>query len=121
MVADTPCTFDQVTSLTRPESGLPVLPQPVLLDQVSRLLGQLHPPAREVRHLRTCLCDLGAGLEDGSETGEAEVLRRQPLPCEKELDGRRTSDDSQAISVSDQLDLVVHRRLLEHAQEPCGE
>jgi hypothetical protein len=97
---------------TGAETGLPVLPQPELLDQVCGLLGQLHPATREARDLWSCLCDLGAGPEDGSETGQSEVLRRQPLEGQEEIDGRRAPDDRQAIAVTDQLDLVVHRRLL---------
>jgi len=70
----------------------------VLLDQVCGLLGQLDPATH------------------GCETRQPEVLRRQPFEREEELDGRRTPDDRQAIAVTDQLDLVVHRKLLKRGQ-----
>ncbi|MEV5490623.1 hypothetical protein AB0L47_21880 [Streptomyces bobili] len=42
----------------------------------------------------------------------AAVPGRQSFGDEEAFDSRRTSDDRQAIAVADQLDVVIHHRLL---------
>src|SRR5262249_4437037 len=54
--------------------------------------------------------------EDSSEPGQFPILRRQPLRDEEAFDSLRTPDDRQAIAVTDQLNLVIHRPLLKRGQ-----
>ena len=64
-------------------------PSSARLDQLRGLLGQLHPATRLAGDLGIRLGDLGPGLEDGTEPRQPEILRRQPLGGEEEIDGGR--------------------------------
>ena len=101
---------------TGAETRLRTLPQSVLLDSLRGLLRQLHPATRVGRNLGTCLRGCSPGTEGSSEAGQSEVLRRQPLRDQEAFDIRRIPDDRQSIAVTDQLNLIVHRR---RSSAPC--
>ena len=98
------------------ETRLRTLPQPVLAGKLRGLPSQLHPATRVGRDLGTRLGDCSPGTEDSSEPGQSQILRRQPLTDEEASDSRRIPDDRQAIAVTDQLNLVIHRPLLKRGQ-----
>ena len=86
--------------------------QPVLLDLLGGLLGQLHPATRVCSRGGSRLHARGADVHDLAEARQPEVPRLQPFGRQEPFNGGRFSDDGQPVAVTDQFDLVVQRRLL---------
>lgn len=66
---------------------------------------------REMSSSRFCRATLSARRCRSSSSGEASSTR-QSLGGEEAFNSLRIADDRQAIAVTDQLNLVIHRRLL---------